>query len=116
MADPFQAASRGYFKLNDDEVLLVEAPVADCRYSSIQLANPWMESLEYASRQSSLNHSNTHVDADNRIRYVISRNDPKVANWLDTMGWQEGSFCLRWTICFRIPDRYYKPRHLVSRA
>ncbi len=103
MADPYQAASRGYFKLNDDEALLVEVPVADCRYSSIQLANPWMESLEYASRQSSLNHRNTHVDTDNRIRYVISGTDPGVANWLDTMGWQEGSLCLRWTICSEYP-------------
>ena len=47
MADPFQAASRGYFKLQEHEALLVEAPLADCRYSSIQLANPWMESLDY---------------------------------------------------------------------
>ena len=103
MADPFQAASRGYFKLEDHEALLVETPVADCVYSSIQLANPWMESLDYASRQTSLNHSNTHVDADNRIRYIISNSDPGVSNWLDTAGWSEGSFCIRWTQCSSYP-------------
>ena len=93
MADPFQTASRGYFRLREDEALLVEAPVADCRYASIQLGNPWMESLDYASRQASLNHRTRHVDADGRVRYVISIRDPGVHNWLDTAGWAEGSFC-----------------------
>ena len=104
MADPFQAASRGYFKLDEDEALLVEAPVADCRYSNIQLANPWMESLDYASHQSSLNHRTTHVDADGRVRYVISLRDPGVHNWLDTAGWSEGSLCARWTYCTEYPS------------
>ena len=103
MADPFQAASRGYFQLKEDEALPVEAPLADCRYTNIQLANPWMESLDYASHQSSLNHRTTHVDADNRVRYVISRQDPGVQNWLDTAGWAEGSFCARWTYCAAYP-------------
>ena len=103
MADPFQTASRGYFRLKEDEALLVEAPVADCRYASIQLANPWMESLDYASRQASLNHRTRHVDADGRVRYVISLRDPGVHNWLDTAGWVEGSFCARWTYCAEDP-------------
>ena len=103
MADPFQAASRGYFKLEENEALLVEAPVADCRYTNIQLANPWMESLDYASRQSSLNHRTAHVNADGRVRYVISLRDPGVQNWLDTAGWTEGSLCARWTYCTEYP-------------
>ncbi len=104
MADPFQAASRGYFQLAEDEALIVEAPLADCRYTNIQLANPWMESLDYASHQSSLNHRTTRVDADGRVRYVISRRDPGVQNWLDTAGWSEGSFCARWTLCTAYPS------------
>ena len=103
MADPFQAASRGYFRLEEDEALLVEAPVADCRYTNIQLANPWMESLDYASHQSSLNHRTAHVNADGRVRYVISLRDPGVQNWLDTAGWAEGSLCARWTYCSEYP-------------
>ena len=103
MADPFQRTSRGYFKLAEDEALLVEAPVADCRYSNIQLANPWMESLDYASRQTSLNHATAHVGADARVRYVISRRDPGVPNWLDTAGHAEGSFFARWTYCDDYP-------------
>ena len=103
MADAFQAASRGYFKLKEDEALLVEAPAADCRYTNIQLANPWMESLDYASHQASLNHRTAHVNADGRVRYVISLKDPGVQNWLDTAGWSEGSLCARWTYCSEYP-------------
>ena len=103
MADPFQAASRGWFELAQDEALLIEAPVAACRYTNIQLANPWMESLDYASHQSSLNHATAHVDADGRVRYVISRRDPGVQNWLDTAGLPEGSFLARWTRCDEYP-------------
>ena len=103
MADPFQAASRGYFQLKEDEALLVEAPVADCRYTNIQLANPWMESLDNASHQASLNHRTAHVDGDGRVRYVISMRDPGIQNWLDTAGWSEGSLCARWTRCAAYP-------------
>lgn len=103
MADPFQAASRGWFRLAEDEVLLVEAPVAECLYTNIQLANVWMESLDYASRQTSLNHATAHVDADERVRYVISQRDPGVQNWLDTAGHSEGSLVARWTYCDEYP-------------
>ena len=40
MADPFQVASRGYFRLEEDEALLVEVADVDCRYTNIQIANP----------------------------------------------------------------------------
>ncbi len=103
MADPFQAASRGWFSLAEDEALLIEAPVAECPYTNIQLANVWMESLDYASRQTSLNHATAHVDADDRVRYVISLRDPGVQNWLDTAGHTEGSLVARWTYCDDYP-------------
>ena len=103
MADPFQAASRGWFSLAEDEALLIEAPVAECLYTNIQLANVWMESLDYASRQTSLNHATAHVDADDRVRYVISLRDPGVQNWLDTAGHTEGSLVARWTYCDDYP-------------
>lgn len=103
MADAFQASSRGYFKLAEDEALILEAPVPNCRYTNIQLANPWMESLDYASHQSSLNHATAHVNADHRVRYVVSGQDPGVQNWLDTAGHAEGSFFMRWTRCEAYP-------------
>jgi hypothetical protein len=103
MADPFQAATRAWFQLAEDEVLVITAPEMNCKFTNIQLANPWMESLDYASRQSSLNHSMVHVDDDRRIRYVISQRDPGIQNWLDTGGYAEGSLFARWTYCETYP-------------
>ena len=62
-----------------------------------------MESLDYSSRQSSLNHATTHVDADGHVRYVVSPRDPGVQNWLDTAGHTEGSLFARWTYCDEYP-------------
>jgi len=104
MSDPFQATTRAYFKLAEDEALLIEVPEVACKFTNIQLANPWMESLDYASRQSSLNNHTAHVNADGIIRYVISQQDPGVANWLDTAGYPEGSLFARWTYCDSYPS------------
>ena len=62
-----------------------------------------MESLDYASHQASLNHATIHVDPDNRVRYLISREDPGIQNWLDTAGHSEGSLFARWTRCSEYP-------------
>ncbi|MCY3933849.1 MAG: DUF1214 domain-containing protein [Acidobacteria bacterium] len=104
MSEPFQAVSRGYFKLESDEALIVEVPVADCAYTGFQLANPWMESPDYGSHQTSLNHATVHVDADQRIRYVVSEQDPGTPNWIDTAGYKEGSLFARWSYCSEDPS------------
>jgi len=60
--------------------------------------------LDYANRQSSLNNYSRKVDADGKIRYVISATDPGVPNWLDTAGYPEGSLFARWTYCKEYPN------------
>jgi len=104
MSDPAQATSRAFFQLAQNEALLITVPEMDCRFANIQLANPWMESLDYANRQSSLNNYSRKVDADGKIRYVISATDPGVPNWLDTAGYPEGSLFARWTYCKEYPN------------
>ncbi len=104
MSDPFQATVRAQFRLEEDEALLITVPRVPCRFTNIQLANPWMEAGDYASHQSSLNHRQAHTDEDGKIRYVVSRRDPGVPNWLDTAGYAEGSLFARWTHCDPYPE------------
>jgi hypothetical protein len=47
------------------------------------------------NRQSSLNDGEIHVDADGRVRCVVSRQDPGIANWLDPCGRTEGTVVFR---------------------
>ncbi len=77
----------GRIELADDEALLVELPVPDARYWSVQLYNEhWYESLDFGSRCTSRNNTQVHVDPDGVARLVIAAHDPGVPNWLDLAG------------------------------
>ena len=86
-----------FFDLAPEEALVVESDVPESRYWSFHLYNlAWWEALEYASRVTTLNHTQTRVSADGRVRVVVAHGDPGVPNWLDTEGRREGLLTLRW--------------------
>jgi hypothetical protein len=85
-----------WYALGDGEALIFESELPDARYWQIELCDPWFKTLEFASRQTSLNHLQARVDADGRFRAVIAHEDPGVANWLDTTGCREGMIQYRW--------------------
>ena len=86
-----------FFDLAPDEVLAVETDVPDARYWSLQLYNlDWFEPIDPAGRISSLNHRQTVVDPDGRVRVAVGATDPGTPNWLDTGGRAEGMLTLRW--------------------
>ena len=43
-----------------------------------------------------MNGQQAHIDTDGRFRAVVSRRDPGVPNWLDTICWDVGIILLRW--------------------
>ncbi len=85
-----------WYKLADDEALIFESELPDARYWQIELCDPWFKTLEFASRQTSLNHLQARIDGDARFRCVIAHRDPGVQNWLDTTGNREGMIQYRW--------------------
>ena len=84
------------FTLGPDEALVVEFEPPASRYWQIQLCDVWFRTLDYATRQSSLNHHQAVLDADGRFRCAIAHRDPGVPNWLDTAGYPEGMIQYRW--------------------
>jgi hypothetical protein len=56
----------------------------------------WWEALEFATRVTTRNHTQTRISDDRRIRVVVAHEDPGVANWLDTEGRREALLTLRW--------------------
>jgi hypothetical protein len=84
------------YRIGPDEALVIESAPPDARYWQIQLCDIWFRTLDYATRQSSLNHEQARLDADGRFRCVIAHRDPGVANWLDTAGYEEGMIQYRW--------------------
>jgi hypothetical protein len=87
---------QGSWDLQPDQALLVEFEAPKARYWQISLLSEWFETLDYATRQSSLNHMQAQLDPDGRVRAVISQRDPGVPNWLDTAGHPRGMIQYRW--------------------
>jgi hypothetical protein len=88
----------GHWRLNDDEAMIIEFDDPKARYWGFSFYQPWGELLDTVTRQTSLNNSQTHKDADGKYRIVVSAKDPGVANWIDISGHPHGVFNWRVTI------------------
>lgn len=88
--------SGGYFELADDEALLLRIPKTRAAYQAIQLADMWFASLEHGNQVSSLTARQSVLAPDDAYYYVISREDPGYANWLDAGALERGTFLVRW--------------------
>jgi hypothetical protein len=86
-----------FFDLAHDEALVVESDIPQSRYWSFHLYSlAWWEALEFATRVTTRNHTQTRISDDGRVRIVVAHEDPGVANWLDTEGRREALLTLRW--------------------
>jgi Protein of unknown function (DUF1214) len=95
------------FTLAEGEALILESEVPKSyRYWSVNLFDAHFNGIDYVMRQSALNDEQAHIDADGRVRCVISAVDPGIPNWLDTGGWPRGGVLWRWNNA----DSYPLPR------
>lgn len=102
-AQSHQSAGTCWYRVAPEEALVVEVPLPRAKYWSIDLCNFWLESLDYASHQSSLNGHQAQVDPDGVFRAVVTHDDPGVPNWLDPVGHAEGSMIYRWNLAETTP-------------
>jgi hypothetical protein len=102
-AQAHQTAGTCAFRIRPDEALLIEVKPPQARYWSFDLCNFWLESLDYANHQSSLNGHQATIDRDGIFRAVVTLEDPGVANWLDPVGHHEGSMIYRWNLADSAP-------------
>jgi hypothetical protein len=94
-----QFSSVGHFDLDADEAMIVTVPAAGpetAPYQGIQLGSMWYVSLDYINHQTSLTADQARTDPDGRMRFVLSDQDPGVANWLELTGHTRGYVQLRW--------------------
>lgn len=95
-ASPRAGYACACWNLADDEALLIDSVVPNAKYWSLQLMSPFWDTLDFSHHQSGLNGHQAHIDADGRVRFVISRQDPGLANWLDPIGLPQGQCLFRW--------------------
>jgi hypothetical protein len=98
-----QSYGMGPFTCARDEAVIVEFPVPRCRMWSVALTNFWWETLEFGSRQTSLNSHWARVDSDGVFRGVIAHRDPGVPNWIDAEGCERGTLAVRFLFADATP-------------
>lgn len=91
-----QGVSSGHFRLGPDDAAIIDYDPAEAGYAAVELTDWLYRSLDYHIVQSSLTAAQSAIDPDGRIRLVIARRDPGVANWLDTRGQANVLMILRW--------------------
>jgi hypothetical protein len=96
VGSPSSNYAMAVFELHDDEALIIEMDrKPDGTYWSFQLGDVWSRSLNFSTRQSSLNDREVVTDGDGRLRIVVSHRDPGIANWLDCCNRVEGTIVFR---------------------
>jgi hypothetical protein len=90
-----QAYGIGNFRCAPDEAVIVEFAVPPCHHWSVSLATWFWESIDFTTRQSSLNGAQATLGESARFVGVIAHDDPGVANWLDPAGHTQGSIAAR---------------------
>lgn len=86
-----------FWNLGPDEALVIETDEPRARYWGLQLATMgWFEQVDPIHRITSINQHQATASPDGLIRFVLSHEDPGVANWLDTAGHAEGLLTYRW--------------------
>ncbi|MEV0668844.1 hypothetical protein [Mycobacterium sp. NPDC050441] len=91
-----QYSSAGHFDLAPDQALIITLPESDAPYQGFQLGSMWYISLDYINHQTSLNGAQTQVDPDGKVRIVVTDQNPRVTNWVETLGHRRGYLQFRW--------------------
>lgn len=86
-----------FFELGEDEALVITTDAPDAAYWGFCLHTlGWLESGDFADRQTSLNDHQLTFDNDGRVRVVLAHQDPGCPNWLDTEQRPRGLLVFRW--------------------
>jgi len=92
------------FDLEPGYALILETELPEKRpYWNVQINDPIFNAIEFIYRQTSINGHTARIDSDGRFRAVVSKEDPGVANWLDTGGYWQGTIIGRWMACSSAP-------------
>lgn len=90
-----QLQSAGYFQLADDEALVLTIDPGSAPYFVVPVTNDWTITDNYWDAQTSLNNAQAVPNGDGTYTVVVSKADPRVANWVSTGGLDQGTLSLR---------------------
>ncbi|MEL6988298.1 MAG: hypothetical protein AAGK97_10750, partial [Bacteroidota bacterium] len=93
---PGQWNAAGFFPMEADDALIITVSSSNAKYQSIQIGDFWFNALDFYHRQTSLTTLQAETPTEGEYRFVVSAEDPGVANWLDSAGTQNIFVFMRW--------------------
>lgn len=90
-----------YWKLAEDEALIITVKPPECDSWNFQLNNYWMESLDYRYFNICVSKGNAVYEKDGSLKVIVAHKNPGIGNWIDTCHHYEGTMCWRW---YRLPE------------
>jgi hypothetical protein len=91
-----QAGTQGWFRLGDDEAMIVRVDPAGAAYCALSLVEWWYRSIDAETTISSLTNRQAALNPDGTITFVVSCRDPGARNWVETGGRREVLVINRW--------------------
>ena len=103
--DPNIRYYHSYWKLADDEALVISVTPPEVDHWNFQLNNHWMESLDYRYYKIHVNKHTANYRKDGSVRVVVTHKDPQLLpgiekageyDWIHTTGHNVGTMLWRW--------------------
>ena len=85
-----------YWRVPQDEALIVRVVPPEARYWAVEFGNYWWETMDYRYRLCSTNCHHAVLEDNGELLLVVTHDDPGLPNWLDPSGHCEGYITVRW--------------------
>jgi hypothetical protein len=102
---PDNIHSFGFFKLAEDEGLVIKGRSPECLYWSVHLWNPYLQTYDYANYPCALSSSEVELAQDGSWELLVSHRDPGHPNWISTTGHPRGFVYFRWLKSASVPEK-----------
>ncbi len=102
---PDNIHSFGFFRVKDDEALVIEGRSPECLYWSVHLWNPYLQTYDYAHHPCALNSSEVELKEDGSWELLVSHRNPGHPNWISTTGHPRGFVYFRWLKSVSTPEK-----------
>ncbi len=102
---PDNIHSFGFYKIEDDEALILKGKSPECIYWSCHLWNGCMQTYDYLNYSCAINNKEVKLNPDGTWTLVIARKDPGTSNWIDTAGHYKGFIYFRWLKAKEVPGK-----------
>lgn len=103
-----------WFKLRDDEVIVIEGRDVPCRYWSCQIMTRYLESGDYRHYRVGLNDRQVKLEGDGSFTIYASHENPGVDNWVCTQGYENGHILIRTLLANPLMEATFKVVKLDS--